>query len=114
MSYYAMDTDVVQNTGRKVFDLGPEADSAVQGVLNAYMDASSAVHHPLVSQAMSSYHDSHQKAHRAFPQAVRAVGSNTASGGRAIADGQNESTSVQHANALQQQSLARDLNHHLG
>lgn len=114
MSYYIMDTEAVQQTGKSIFDLEPQAESAVKGVLNSYLDASGSVHHPLVSQALSSYHDTHQKSHLQLPQAVRALGSNTASGGRAIADGQNESTSVQRANVFAQQGLIRDINNPLG
>ncbi len=114
MSYYAMDTGVVQSSGKSVFALGPEADSAVKAVLTSYLDASGVVHHPLVSQALSSYHDTHQKSHLQFPQAVRALGSNTANGGRTIAEGQNESTRVQAANLAAQQGLMRDINGQLG
>lgn len=114
MSYYGMDTEVVQQTGRSVAGLEPAAESAVKGVLNSYMDASGSVHHPLVSSALSSYHDTHQKGHLALPEAVRSLGVGTASGGAAIADGQNESTSVQSSSAAQQQGLLRDINNPLG
>jgi len=110
MSYYGMDTETVQQTGKNIFNLEPEAETAVKGVLNSYMDASGSVHHPLVSQALSSYHDTHQKSHLQLPEAVRALGSNTASGGKAIADGQNETTSVQTGNLTAQQGLTRDIN----
>ncbi len=114
MNYYAMDTGVVQSSGKSVFGLGGEADSAVRAVLNSYMDASGAVHHPLVSQALSSYHDTHQKSHLQLPQAVRALGSNTANGGRTVAAGQNECTAVQAGNLSAQQGLTRDINVQLG
>jgi hypothetical protein len=105
-----MDTETVQQTGKNIFDLEPEAESAVKGVLSSYLDASGSVHHPLVSQALSGYHDTHQKSHLQLPQAVRALGGNTASGGKAIADGQNETTSVQAGNLAIQQGLTRDIN----
>ena len=105
-----MDTETVQQTGKNIFDLEPEAESAVKGVLSSYLDASGSVHHPLVSQALSSYHDTHQKSHLQLPQAVRALGSNTASGGEVIADGPNETTSVQAGNLTIQQGLTRDIN----
>ncbi len=113
MSYYGMDTEVVQTVGKSVFELGPEATTAVNGVLNSYLDASGAVHHPLVSSALSDYHETHQKGHLALPEAVKALGGNTASGGAAIADGQNEATNVQQGSAVQQESLARDINERL-
>ncbi len=113
MSYYGMDTDAVQTVGKGVFNLEPEANSAVQGVLNSYMEASGSVHHPLVSQAMSKFHDTHQKGHLALPEAVKALGSNTANGGRAIADGNNEATQVQQTSLGQQQALAREVNQRL-
>lgn len=113
MSYYGMDTDVVQSVGKQIFDLEPEATAAVNGVLTSYMDASGAVYHPVVSAAMSSYHDTHQKDHLAFAQAVRTLGSNVASGGKAIADGNNEASTVQSGNLANQQGLARALNSRL-
>ncbi len=113
MSYYGMDTDAVQSAGKRVFNLEPEAATAVRGVLNSYMDASGAVHHPLVSAAMSTFHETHQKGHMALPEAVRALGSNTANGGVAIAEGTNEASSVQRSSLGQQETLARDINQKL-
>ncbi len=113
MSYYGMDTDAVQSAGRGVFSLEPEANTAVQGVLNSYLDASGTVHHPLVSQAMSKFHDTHQKGHLALPEAVKALGSGTANGGAAIADGNNEATQVQQTSLGHQQTLAREVNQRL-
>lgn len=110
MSYYGMDTDAVQTVGKGIYQLEPEADSAVKGVLNSYMDASGVVHHPLVSDAMSAFHDTHQKGHLQLPEAVKALGSNTASGGAAIADGNNEATQVQRGSLGQQETLLRNMN----
>lgn len=106
MNGYEIDIDGVQTGGRNVFNLGPDADSAVQGVLNSYADASGVVHHPLVSQAMSAYRETHQRGHLALPVAVRALGSNTVSGANAIADGNNEATGVQQSSLAEQETLA--------
>ncbi len=84
MSYYGMDTEAVQAVGRNVFDLEPEADTAVTGVLNSYTEASGVVHHPVVTAAMSTYRETHQQGHLALAVAVRALGSNTANGGSTI------------------------------
>jgi hypothetical protein len=110
MGYYGADTEHVQTVGRSVFNLEPEATSAVNGVLNSYSDAAGAVHHPMVSGALNSYRDTHQRAHLAFPEAVKGLGSNTAHGGAAIADGGNEATSVMRANLGTQETLVRDIN----
>lgn len=110
MSYYGMDTEQVQTVGARVFALEPEADTAVRGVLTSYMDASGTVHHPLVRQAMSTFHDTHQRGHLALPEAVRGLGSNTANGGAAIADGNNEAANVQQQSLSSQEALVRDIN----
>jgi hypothetical protein len=105
MNGYGIDVEPVQTSGANVFNLAPEADSAVQGVLNSYADASGTVHHPLVSQAMSAYRETHQRGHLALPVAIRALGSNTVSGANAIVDGTNEATSVQQASLGEQEAL---------
>jgi hypothetical protein len=110
MSYYGMDTDAVQSVGKQVFGLHPEASSAVQGVLGAYTDASAVVHHPLVAAAMSTYRETHQAGHLALPEAVKALGSNTANGGKTIADANNEAASVQAGSLGVQQVLTRSIN----
>lgn len=110
MSYYGMDTDVVQSVGRQVHDLEPEASTAVNGVLSSYTDASAVVHHPLVRSAMTAYHETHQKGHLSLPQAIKALGSNTASGGKAIADATNEASAALSTSLTSQQGLVRDIN----
>jgi hypothetical protein len=110
VNYYGMDTDTVQSVGKQVYGLHPDASSAVDGVLNSYSDASGVVHHPLVSSAMAAYRDTHQKSHLQFPEAVKALGSNTASGGRAIADASNDSSAVLSTTFADQQGLKRQLN----
>lgn len=105
MTGYGIDIDGVQTSGTGVFNLAPDADSAVQGVLNSYADASGTVHHPLVSQAMSAYRETHQRGHLALPVAIRTLGSNTVSGANAIADGSNEATHVQQASLGLQEAL---------
>lgn len=110
MGYYGADTDQVQTVGRSEFNLAPDAESAVNAVLNSYSDAAGAVHHPVVSGALSSYRDTHQRAHLSFPAAIRELGSNTAGSGAAIADGQNEATSVMQASLGTQEALVRDIN----
>ncbi len=109
MSYYGMDTDAVQSVGRQIVDLEPEATTAVNGVLNSYVEASGTVHHPVVSAAMTAYHDTHQKGHLTLPELVRSLGTNTALGGKAIVDGNNEASAVQAASLTSQQGLAREL-----
>lgn len=107
MSYYGMETDAVQSVGKQIFDLEPEATAAVTGVLSSYMDASGVVHHPVVSAALTAYHDTHQKGHLSFPESVRALGSNTALGGTAIAEGNNEASSVQRSSLKTQDDFVR-------
>jgi hypothetical protein len=110
MGYYGADTDQVQTVGRSVFDLEPDATSAVNAVLNSYSDAAGAVHHPMVSDALTSYRETHQRAHLSFPEAVKGLGANTANGGAAIADGNNEATAVMRASLGTQEALLRDIN----
>lgn len=113
MSYYGMETDTVQSVGKQIFDLEPAATTAVNGVLSSYLDASGAVHHPVVSAAMASYHDTHQKGHLSFPELVRSLGSNTALGGKAIVDGNNEASAVQQSSLATQESLVQQLSSRL-
>jgi len=110
MTYYGMDTEDVQGSGKKVFDLEPEADAAVESVLQAYRGASDAVHHHVVREALDAYLDTHQKQHLQFPAAVRALGGNTAAGGAAIADGNSEAAAVHKGVAGEQELLLRDVN----
>ena len=110
MSYYGVDTDVVQAVGKQVFNLAPEASTAVNGVLSSYTEASSVVHHPLVRAAMTAYHETHQKAHLSLPEAIKALGGNTASGGGTIADATNEASSVFSSSLGTQEGLVRDIN----
>lgn len=107
MSYYGMEPDTVQSVGKQIFDLEPEATTAVNGVLSSYLDASGAVHHPVVTAALTAYHDTHQKGHLSFPESVRALGSNTALGGKAIVDGNNEASAVQQSSARTQEDFVR-------
>jgi hypothetical protein len=110
MSYYAADTDQVQTVGRSVFNLEPEATSAVTGVLNSYSDAEGVVHHPVVRGALGRYREEHQKGHLAFPEAVKSLGANTATVGSTVADATNEATAVHTASLVQQEGLAREIN----
>lgn len=110
MSYYAMDTDGVQTTGRGIHGLEPQAGSAVNGVLDSYTAGAGAVHHPVVRAAMHGYHDTHQAGHRKFPDAVAGLGASVARGGATIADGNNEVTNVQKAAYAGAEALRRDVN----
>jgi hypothetical protein len=110
MGYYGADPEQVQTAGRAVFDLEPEAASAVNAVLSSYSDAAGSVHHPIVSAAMRSYRETHQKEHLSLPVAVRGLGSNTAHGGAAVADGNNEATAILKASLGDQEVLGRDIN----
>ena len=87
-----------------------EFASAVNAVLSSYSDAAGSVHHPIVSAAMRSYRETHQKEHLSFPVAVRGLGSNTAHGGAAVADGNNEATAILKASLGDQEVLGRDIN----
>jgi hypothetical protein len=104
MSYFEMDPDLVQSSGRHVHDLEPQAHSAVQNVLTGYATAAGSVVHAKVTSALHRFHDTHEKVHRAVPHSVAALGANTAGGGRAVADGSNESTRVQVASLADQQA----------
>lgn len=107
--YYEMDPEVVQSSGRQVHGLEPEAHSTIQALLGGYTTAAGTVVHAKVSSAMSRFHDTHQLTHRAVPVAVANLGVGTASGGKAIADGTNESTSVQMSSLSTQQSAVTSL-----
>ncbi len=108
-SYYEIDPDVVQSSGRQVHELQPQATSAVHGVLSGYTSGAGAVVHAKVQAALGRFHDTHQKAHLAVPQAVASLGANTALGGKAIADGTNESSRVQMASLATQQAAVTSL-----
>jgi hypothetical protein len=110
---YGMDPDQVQSAGRSVFNDAPEASSAVHKVLGSYLEASGVVHHPLVSAAMTAFHETHQKGHLSLPEAVKQLGSNTANGGRVIAEGSNDVVATQRSSLTSQQSLSRALNQKL-
>jgi hypothetical protein len=107
--YYEMDPDLVQSSGRQVHDLEPQANSAVHSVLGAYTSGAAAVVHAKVQAALTRFHDTHQKTHRAVPHAVASLGANTARGGKAVADGTNESTHVQMASLTTQQGAVTSL-----
>lgn len=107
--YYEMDPDVVQSSGRQVHNLEPEANGAVQGLLSGYTSGAGAVVHAKVTAAMTRFHDTHQKTHRAVPHAVASLGSNTAKGGKAVTDGTNESTHVQTSSLATQQTTVTNL-----
>jgi hypothetical protein len=107
--YYEMDPEVVQSSGRQVHSLEPEANSAVQSLLGGYTTAAGTVVHAKVQSALTRFHDTHQKTHRAVPVAVANLGVNTASGGKAVADGSNESTHVQMSSLAVQQGAVTSL-----
>lgn len=108
-AYYEMDSEIVQSSGRQVHDLEPEANGAVHSLLSGYTSGAGAVVHAKVQAAMTRFHDTHQKTHRAVPHAVAGLGSNTAKGGKAVADGTNESTHVQLGSLATQQNAVTSL-----
>ena len=100
----------MQSSGRQVHDLEPQAHSAVQTVLDGYTSAAGAVVHAKVTGgAAPASMTPTQKTHRAVPHAVANLGANTASGGKAVADGTNESTQVQMSSLATQQSAVTSL-----
>lgn len=108
-SYYEIDPDTVQSVGRQVFGLQPEADAVVNALLTGYSDAAGTVHHPRVEQALGAFRDTHQRGHRAVPQAASGLGLDTARGARVLVDGTNESTVVQTNSLTEQQDLLSNL-----
>ncbi len=110
MSFFGADTDAVLQTGKSVYDREPAATAAVTSLLNAYDDAAGGVHHPTLRAALTSYRDRNQKGHLQLPHEIQRLGSNTASGGAAVADAQNEVTTVQQRSAVDAESTSTQLN----
>lgn len=109
MSYYGADTDAVQQVGSSVYDREPAATAAVTTLLNAYDDAAATVHHHKLRGSLTAFRDANQKGHLQLPQEIQRLGSNTASGGTALADAQNESSSVQQQSYSDSEDLMRHL-----
>lgn len=109
MSYYGADTDSVQQVGKSVFDREPAATAAVMALLNAYDDAAATVHHAKMRAALTAFREAHQKGHLQLPREIQRLGKNTASGGTTLADGQNESSSIQAPSCTDGENLVRHL-----